>query len=270
VKREGHAVLNADDPLVAAMREKTTADIVLFSTQADGQNELFEDHIARGGIGARLEAETFVIRRGRLRIPIASERDVPLMIGGSARFQRANVLAAICAAYVQGMRYDDIRAGLLSFFPSPSLTPGRLNVIRLGGARVVVDYAHNPAAIEGLMDFVAQMPARRRIGVVTAPGDRRDDDIRTVGRLAAAALDYAIVKEDNDKRGREHGVIAELTLQGLSEGGLPREQTEIVFDELEAVARAVSLLNEGDVAVILADDVPAVLGLLSARQTRSA
>jgi cyanophycin synthetase len=259
-KREGHAVLNADDPLVAAMREKTTADIVFFSTQADGQNELFEDHIAHGGIGARVEGDTFVIRRGRLRIPIAAVRDVPLMLGGAARFQCSNVLAAICAAYVQGMRYDDIRAGLLSFFPSPSLTPGRLNVLRFGTNRVVVDYAHNPAAVEGLMDFIAHMPAHRRIGVVTAPGDRRDDDIRIVGRLAAAALDYAIVKDD--------GAIAELMIQGLGEGGLPREKTEVMLDELEAVSKAISMLTEGDVAVVLVDDVPGVLELLSAQQAR--
>ena len=270
VKREGHAVLNADDPLVAAMRDKTTADIVFFSTQPEGQNELFEEHIARGGIGARLENETFVIRRGRLKIPIATERDVPLMLGGAARFQRANILAAICAAYVQGMRYDDIRAALLSFFPSPSLTPGRLNVIRLGSNRVVVDYAHNPAAVEGLMDFIAHMPANRRIGVVTAPGDRRDDDIRLVGRIAAPALDYAIVKEDKDTRGREHGAIAELMIQGLGEGGLPREKTEVMLDELDAVRRVVSMLTEHDVAVILADDISGVLDVLTRLQSRPA
>jgi cyanophycin synthetase len=269
VKREGHAVLNADDPLVAGMRERTGGDIVYFSAQPEGQNELFEEHIASGGIGARIENDTFVIRRGRLRIPIAAERDVPLMLGGAARFQRGNILAAISAAYVQGIRYDDIRAALLSFFPSPSLTPGRLNVLRLGTNRVVVDYAHNPAAVEGLMDFIAHMPANRRIGVVTAPGDRRDEDIRTVGRLAAPALDYAIVKEDKDTRGRADGVIAELMIQGLGEGGLPRGKTEVIADELEAVAKAVSMLGDHDVVVILADDIAGVLDLLGRYQPRA-
>ena len=269
VKREGHAVLNADDPLVAAMRERTGADIVYFSAQREGENELFEQHIANGGIGARIENDTFVIRRGRLHIPIAAERDVPLMLGGAARFQRGNVLAAISAAYVQGIRYDDIRGALLSFFPSPSLTPGRLNVLRLGTNRVVVDYAHNPAAVEGLMEFIARMPASRRIGVVTAPGDRRDEDIRTVGRLAAAALDYAIVKEDKDTRGRADGAIAELMIQGMGEGGLPREKTEVITDELMAVERAMAMLSDHDVVVILADDVSGVLDLLGRYQPRA-
>ena len=201
VKREGHAVLNADDPLVYAMRDKTPGDVVLFSTKPEGESAEFEQHLSRNGIGARIEKDTFVIRRGRLRIPIAAVRDVPLMMGGAARFQRENILAAILAAYVQGMRYDDIRAGLLSFFPSPSLTPGRLNLLRFGNGRVLVDYAHNAAAIAGLMDFVHGLDANRRIGILTAPGDRRDEDLRTAGRLCAS-LDRVIVREDKYRRGR--------------------------------------------------------------------
>jgi cyanophycin synthetase len=110
-----------------------------------------------------------VVHRGRLRIPIAAVRDVPLMMGGAARFQAQNVLAAILAAYVRGMRYDDVRAGLLSFFPSPSLTPGRLNLLRIGGRRVLVDYAHNAAAIEGLVDLAGRLEARRAWRPSTAP-----------------------------------------------------------------------------------------------------
>jgi cyanophycin synthetase len=135
---------------------------------------------------------------------------------------------------------------------------------------VVVDYAHNPAAVEGLMDFIAHMPANRRIGVVTAPGDRRDEDIRKVAALAAKAIDHAIVKEDKDTRGREPGAIAELMIEGLGEGGLPREKTEIILDEIEAVERAISMLSDHDVAVILADDVTGVLEAVNRHQGRHA
>jgi cyanophycin synthetase len=268
VKREGHAVLNADDPLVHAMREKTTADVVLFSTAAEGENELLEDHIAHGGIAARMESGSFVVRRGKLRIPIASEREVPLMLGGAARFQRQNILAAIAAAYVQGMRYDDIRAGLLSFFPSPSLTPGRLNVIRLrNGGRVLVDYAHNHAAIEGLMELVSHFPARRRIGVIAMPGDRRDEDIRAAARSAAADghLDLAIIKEDQDLRGRDPGEVAALIGDSLRAAGLPNERIVVIPSEAEAVARAMDIVGEDDLVFILADKVPKTLALVRER-----
>jgi cyanophycin synthetase len=261
VKREGHAVLNADDPLVYAMRDRSGGDIVLFSTMRDGENRLFEDHIERGGIGARIEDGEFVIRRGRLRIPIATVREVPLMMGGAARFQQQNVLAAIATAYVQGVRYDTIRAGLLSFFPSPSMTPGRLNLLRVGNARVLVDYAHNPAAVEGLVEMVMEIPARRRIGVITAPGDRRDEDIRGLGRLCAA-LDLAIVKEDADARGRARGEIAALMIDGLREGGMHVDAIETELDEMAAVQRALTGLQEGDLVMVLADKVPPVLAFV--------
>jgi cyanophycin synthetase len=261
VKREGHAVLNADDPLVYAMRDRTPGDIVLFSTKAEGQSEEFETHLSRNGIGARIENDTFVIRRGRLRIPIAPVREVPLMLGGAAKFQRENILAAIATAYVQGMRYDDIRAGLLSFFPSPSLTPGRLNLMRVQKGRVLVDYAHNTAAIKGLMEFVGNIDANRRIGVVTAPGDRRDEDLRTVGRLASC-LDYVVVKEDGYRRGREPGHIADLIIDGLRDGGFSENQYETIFNEQEAIAHAMQQMKDNDLVVILADDVAASLDLV--------
>src|SRR4051812_15753234 len=254
VKREGHAVLNADDPLVYAMRDRTPGDLVLFSTKPEGESEEFEAHLTRNGIGARIENDTFVIRRGRLRIPIAAVRDVPLMLGGAAKFQRENILAAIATAYVQGIRYDDIRAGLLSFFPSPSLTPGRLNMMRVPKGRVVVDYAHNPAAIRGLIDFVKGVDANRRIGVIAAPGDRRDDDLREVGRIASS-LDYVIVKEDQDLRGREQGGTAQFIIDGLLDGGMAEDQFETIYSEPEAIAAAMLQMQDNDLVVVLADHV---------------
>lgn len=258
VKREGHAVLNADDPLVYAMRDRSMGDIVLFSTKPEGESAEFELHLSRNGIGARIEKDTFVIRRGKLRIPIASVREVPLTLGGAARFQYENILAAIATAYVQGMRYDDIRAGLLSFFPSPSLTPGRLNLMRVGKGRVLVDYAHNPAAIAGLMDFVYNLDAARRIGIITAPGDRRDEDLRNVGRLSAK-LDRVIVREDKYRRGREPGEISQLIIEGLKENGMTDSQIEIIYPETEGLAHALSQMEDNDLVFVLADDVPAVL-----------
>jgi cyanophycin synthetase len=261
VKREGHAVLNADDPLVYAMRDRSMGDIVLFSKKPEGESPEFEQHLSRNGIGARIEKDTFVIRRGRLRIPIASVREVPLTLGGAARFQYDNILAAIATVYVQGMRYDDIRAGLLSFFPSPSLTPGRVNLMRMGKGRVLVDYAHNAAAITGLMEFVYNLDAARRIGIITAPGDRRDEDLRTVGRLSSK-LDRVIVREDKYRRGREPGEVSRLIIEGLKENGMSDAQIEIIYDESEGLAHALTQMEDNDLVFVLADDVPAVLSQL--------
>jgi cyanophycin synthetase len=258
VKRRGFAVLNADDPLVFRMADRTRGDVVLFSTQPDRTNPEVERHVEEGGTAATMEDNTFVIRRGRLCIPIAAAADVPLTLEGAARFQYGNILAAIAAAFVQGMRYEDIRSGLLSFFPSPALTPGRLNLLRVRQGQVLVDYAHNPAAVEGLMDLVRRMPAHRRIGVVTAPGDRRDEDLRTVGRRCAG-LDYVILKEDDNRRGRAPGEIARVIGEGLAEVGVGPDRTEAVYSEHEAVTRAIEQMQDQDLVVILVDDVPGVL-----------
>jgi cyanophycin synthetase len=261
VKREGHAVLNADDPLVFQMRERTTGDVVLFSTQGEGENPWYEEHLERGGIGACIRDETFVIRRGRLRIPVCPLRDVPLMLGGAARFQEGNILAAIATAYVRGVRYDTIRAGLLSFFPSPAMTPGRLNLLRVGRARVLVDYAHNPAAVAGLIDLAVRIPAQRRLGVIGAPGDRRDEDILAVGRHSAR-LDEVVIKEDRDLRDRPLGSAAELLRAGLREGGLTGDRMTYERDELDAVRTMLERAGDDDLVVVMADDVREVLALV--------
>jgi cyanophycin synthetase len=190
-----------------------------------------------GGIAAVIEQDEFVIRRSRLCIPIAGVPEVPLTLQGLARFQYGNVLAAIAAAYVQGLRYDEIRAGLLSFVPSPGLTPGRLNVLRTSSGLVLVDYAHNAAAVAGLMEVVAGLDAGRRIGVLACPGDRRDEDIREVGRLCGR-LDHFILKEEDDPRGRSPGEIARLLREGLTQAGVGPERIEARDHELEAVGYA--------------------------------
>jgi cyanophycin synthetase len=270
VKREGHAILNADDPLVYAMRERTGGDIVLFSAREFGENGLVADHVERSGIAAVIEQEMFVIRRGRLRIPIAAEHDVPLMMGGAARFQRENILAAVAAAYVQGMRYDDIRAGLLSFFPSPTTTPGRLNLIRIrGGGRVLVDYAHNAAAIKGLLALVERLPASRRFCVLTVPGDRRDEDIREAGRLCAR-FDRVIIKEDANRRGRAPGAIAALLMQGLRAGGLDPSRVDIADNEIEGIHRGLDLVGDDDLLVVHANKVPQTLAIVRERAALTA
>jgi cyanophycin synthetase len=267
-KRDGHAILNADQPLVLGMRERTRADVVLFSTMPPGENAAFDAHIDDGGIGARMEDNWFVVRRGTLRIPIARIDEVPLMMGGAARFQAQNVLAAILAAYVQGVRYDDIRSGLFAFFPSPSITPGRLNLLRLPRGLVLVDYAHNAAALEGLMAYVHQLPVRRRIGVVTGPGDRRDEDLRTIGRLTAT-LDHVIIKEDEDGRGRPRGEISSLIREGLRENGMSDDRMEEVLDEIDAVNRAIRLIQTDDLVVAFVNDVRGVLRELQRQGARA-
>jgi cyanophycin synthetase len=263
VAPDGWAVLNADDPRVLAMRSRARGGVALVSTQPPGANAAFDVHVAAGGIGARIEGGSFVICRGDERIPVAPVRAVPLTLGGAARFQCQNVLAAALAAHLHGLSAAQIRAGLGTFVPSPRATPGRMNLVRVDRSHVLVDYAHNPAAVEALLDFAGRFDARRRVGVVAVPGDRRDEDIRAVGRLCAA-FDHVVLKEDADRRGRRPGEIMRLLHEGLREAGVPDERVEHVRPEAAAVAHALAALEGGELVVVLAEHVPAVLAQVQA------
>jgi cyanophycin synthetase len=268
VKPGGHAVLNADDPLVLAMRARTPGTVVLTSVMGEGSPAVVE-HLAAGGLAVVVEdeggRETIVIRGGRRdgeRIPVMAVDEVPLAMGGAARFQLGNLLAATAAAHVRGMPVREIAEGLRTFVPSGAATPGRMNVLRTRRGTFIVDYAHNPAAVRGLMDFVTRMEARRRIGVVTMPGDRRDEDLRELGEIVSV-LDHVVVKEHaRYRRGRPPGEVSRLIAEGLEAGGLDAGNHESVFAEPQAVARALELAEPGDVVVILADDFLDVLAQL--------
>jgi len=263
VAADGICVLNADDPLTLAMRSRTRGRVALFSLGAPGANPDFDAHVAAGGLGAGVDGDRIVLHEGGARTVVATVGEVPLTLGGSARFQVQNVLAATLAAHAHGVPLDAIRDGLRDFASSPALTPGRMNLIRVGRAHVIVDYAHNPPAVEALLDVVRRFDARRRVGVVTVPGDRRDEDIRTVGRLCAA-FDAVVVKEDDDTRGRAPGAITRLLHDGLREGGLADDAVAYVRAEPAAVGHALDRLAGGDLLVVLADDVPAVLAQVEA------
>jgi cyanophycin synthetase len=261
VRPGGHAVLNADDPLVLRMRGRTPGEVVLFSF--DAGHPPVAEHLAAGGTAVVVEEEdgreTIVIRHGAERIPVLAADEVPLTLGGAARFQVQNVMAAVAAVHARGLGMEEIRAGLATFLPSGATTPGRMNVLRTARGRVVVDYAHNPAAVRALADFARRSGARRCIGLVTMPGDRRDEDLRELGR-AAAGFDHVIAKEHPKYlRGRPAGGVAQLIGDGLTEAGVPPERWETVLSEPEAVGRALQMMEDGDIVLIVADDTAAVL-----------
>jgi cyanophycin synthetase len=280
VPRDGHGVLNADDPLVAGMRRHCSGELVWFSMQ-DG-NELVEAHCRRGGRAIVLEdgrlGEGIVLRQGRRSTLIAPTGAVPATFGGRARMNVANAMAAAAAALAAGAHLHDIRAGLRSFTTSYEVAPGRLNLFEVDGYRVIVDYCHNAAGMRMLGDFVDRLAvppkggdviARRRTGVVASPGDRRDKDIRELGEVAARHFDALIVREDRNLRGRQPGEIAELVAAGAraaADDGARCRSLEVVLDELEASRLALDRANPGDLVVLCADQVESIVDEL---QTRS-
>ncbi len=269
VMPKGYAVLNADDPLVSQMAQRVKAQIAYFSMNPD--NELVAKHTAAGGLSAIYENGYLSILKGDWTLRIEQAINVPLTMGGRAPFMIANALAACLAAFAQGVKIEDIRTALSSFQASVGQTPGRMNLFNLGSYHALLDYAHNPHSFKALGSFVQNWPGLR-IGVVGAPGDRRDEDFVTLGRLSAEMFDRIIVKEDVDRRGREPGVVAKLICQGIAEaisartGDRPKLEYELLLDETIAVNKALDGAPKGSLVVILPEGVTKALTLIEARK----
>lgn len=261
VSPDGHAVLNADDPLVAAMAEKVRGKVTYFSMQPD--NPLVLEHVRRGGLAAIFENGFITILEGEWRLQVESVKNVPVTMGGMAPFMIANALAACLAAFAQGVDIELIRQGLRTFRPSADQTPGRMNLFNLGGYHALVDYAHNPAGYEAVGAFVKNWQGQR-IGVVGGPGDRRNEDLILLGQIAADVFDQILVKEDDDKRGRREGEVADLIIEGIRQRK-PDCRYEILLNETHALNKALDNAPQGSLVVIFPESVTQAIATINER-----
>jgi cyanophycin synthetase len=265
VRRDGASVLNADDPLVVAMAERASGRIVYFSMHGgESASDLVKQHIAGGGTAVVLQpgvrGDMIAIYDDEQYIPLLWTHLIPATLEGKARHNVANALAATAMAYARGVGVENIKQGLRTFTTTFFQAPGRLNVFDEHPFRVIVDYAHNPAAFSAMRDLVERLrPGYQRvIGVMSAPGDRRDIDIREDGQIAAGIFDLMVIKEDDDRRGRADGAIAALVREAAMDAGMRDDQIIVVLDEITAVKRALSLGQPGDLVVIFADNITPV------------
>lgn len=251
VSPQGYAVLNADDPLVAAMADNVKGKVAYFAMNPD--NPIIKSHIRREGMAAVYENGYLSIMEGKWTLRIEQATQIPMTMGGMAPFMIANALAACLAAFVNGVDIEEIRQGVRTFKTSSEQTPGRMNLFNLDSYHVLVDYAHNPAGYEAVGGFVRNWQGQR-LGVVGGPGDRRDEDLIELGEIAARIFDRIIIKEDDDKRGRDQGEVADLILKGVVQTN-PNVQVETMLQETEALETALNQVERGGLVVIFPESV---------------
>jgi cyanophycin synthetase len=265
VRDDGTSVLNADDPLVVGMAQRAKGRIVYWSMYGDQEsNAVLKTHIEQDGTAVVLQpgmhGEMIAIYDAGQYIPLLWTHLIPATLEGRARHNVANALAATAIAYARGVSIENIKQGLRTFSPTFYQSPGRLNVFDEHPFRVIVDYGHNPAAFAAMREMLQSMRPNhnRLIGVVGAPGDRRDEDICQAGTTMAGMFDCMIVKEDDDLRGRAAGEVAGMLQESAQAAGMPAERITTILNEQEAVRYALDQGQPKDLIVIFADNVTAV------------
>lgn len=257
VRRDGYAILNADDELVFAMKKNVDCKVALFSM--DENNKRVKQHCSRGGIAAVYENEYVTIMKGTWKIRVERVADIPITFGGKAVHNIMNALPSVLASYLSDIGLEDIRLGLQTFIPSPVQTPGRLNLFEFKNFKFLVDFAHNPAGLSLLCDFVNKLDATYKIGIISGTGDRRDDDIREIGRISARNFDEIIIRQDKNLRGRTADEIVNLLVEGINEQKKSDIPLTIIHREKEAIMHAYKHVKPGAIITIMCDVVPDAL-----------
>lgn len=248
----GMGVLKADDPLTAAMAEKCPGNVTFFAL--DERHPVMAAKRAAGGRIVFVRNKTVIVSEGTWEAPLLALDRVPITHNGRIGFQVENVLAAVAATWALGVPFQTIRCGLETFLPDTECSPGRFNLLEIGGATVVLDYGHNPSALVAMCDALNQFPADRRSVVYSAAGDRRDCDLIRQGEILAGYFDRVILYEDQYLRGRAEGEIMQLFRQGLAAGGRVRDSYS-VQGWAKATRMALEALQPGELLLIQADAI---------------
>ena len=261
VATTGYAVLNAADPIVAAMAPACPGKIIFFAS--DRHHPVMATHRAQGHRTVYVDGDSIVASEGSWRETIHL-RDVPITRNGKIGFQVENVMAAVAAAWGVDMPWQTIRRGLSGFVNDSDNAPGRFNIMDYRGATVIADYGHNPDAMRALVQAVDALPAKRRSVVISGAGDRRDEDIREQTVILGAAFDDVILYQDAAQRGRADGEVMALLREGLA--GAPRTtHVEEIRGEFIAIDAALARLQPGDLCLVLVDQVEEALAHLAQR-----
>jgi cyanophycin synthetase len=248
VSREGAAVLNAEDPLVAEMAAACDGRVVYFSRTPE--HHIMAAHLAEGETGFFVEDGAIVLATGQQRTELVELTRIPFTFGGKIDFQVMNALAATAAAWAAGLNPAMIVRALTTFRSDSTTVPGRFNFFDLNGIEVIVDYGHNQAALEALGQAILSLPPRHTIMVMTLPGDRRDQDLINSGITTLPYVDGYILYDAKERRGRAVNEVPELIRRHL-----PADTPcEIVPNEDEAIQRGCQIARSGDRFIIICDD----------------
>jgi cyanophycin synthetase len=251
-------VLNADDIHCLRMADFADAKSICYITM-NSEHTLVKEHIQAGGQAVVLEkgmnGDMITIYHNGTHMPVLWSHLVPATLEGKAMYNVQNAMFATAMAFSFGVDLDNIRHGLRTFDTSFFQAPGRTNVYDEYPFKVLLDYAHNPAAFAAIADLSDRLDvAGRRILVVAVPGDRRDEDVFDATRNLAGHFDHYICKADDNRRKRGEDEIPLMLRDGLMQHGVSADAITVIPDEASAVDHGLNMAEEGDLLVIFGDN----------------
>jgi cyanophycin synthetase len=252
-------VLNADDHLCLQMADFCDAQRICYVTMNSGHG-LVREHIRSGGMAAVLEkginGDMITIYDKGAHIPLLWTHLIPATVEGKAMHNVQNAMFAAAIAYSFDTSLENIRQGLRIFSTSFYQAPGRLNIYDELPFKVILDYAHNPAAVATITDLATRLDVsgKRRI-VMAMPGDRRDEDVAEVAHITAKGFDSFICKADDDRRGRGNDEIPLMLKNTLIEAGIDEADIQVIPSEEEAIEQGLKDCEKGDLLIILGDNI---------------
>ncbi len=256
VKKDGYTILNAEDINVFNMKKDLDCKIALFAL--DEKNPNIIEHCKTGGLAAVVENGYITICKGTWKIRVEKVVNIPLTFAGRAVFNILNILPAVLAAYLRDVKIEDLKLALDTFIPGTVQTPGRMNLFKFKNFEVLIDYAHNTAGFNAISRFLEKVDATPKIGVIAGVGDRRDEDIISLGKVAAGMFDEIIIRQDRNLRHRTEQQIIDLMVQGITEVR-PDMKYTVFRKETEAIDFAMKHAIKDSFIVICSDVVPDAL-----------
>jgi cyanophycin synthetase len=220
----------------------------------DENNPVIKEHCRKGGIAAIYENGYITIKTGDWKLRVDKATHIPLTFGGSVNFMIQNVLAATLATYLWGYKPEDIRLSLETFIPSAAHTPGRMNIFRFKDFKVLVDFAHNPDGFNGVKGFLQGVEATEHVGIISATGDRRDEDIIETARISAQMFDKIYVCQEKYLRGRQQQELVDLLVKGIREVD-PNKEIIVNNKSTECLQIAIETAQKGSYLTILSNTI---------------
>jgi cyanophycin synthetase len=241
------------------MAAHTQAKHICYVT-SNPHNKLVRQHIRVGGRAVALEeginGHMISIYDNGSHMPLLWTHLIPATLEGRALHNVENAMFAAAMAFSMGVSLENIRQGLRTFDTSFFQAPGRMNIFDKLGFKVILDYGHNPAAIQAMCELTDRLDCRgKRVCVLAAPGDRRNEDIAEIATIASGHFDKYVCRQDDRTRGRPDGEIPRLLKEALLKAGVAEDKIQCISSEQEAVNSALHQCEDGDLLLIFADKI---------------